>query len=166
MTKSGFVIIFVLICLTLAGAIIGNAVQDEQDIQYNHKIHIEEAGLECIDCHLNVATNARASIPNIGICVDCHDDIEVENEEERKVADYVTRNVEIPWKQIHQVPDHVYFSHRRHVLLGKIECIECHGDVANMEKPFVMAYAEIDMSWCLDCHEQGKVSEDCSVCHR
>ena len=136
-----------------------------QPIAYNHKIHVKEVGFACTDCHVNVESHARASIPNIGICRDCHDDIEVENPEERKVAEHVNNDVKIKWIQIHTVPDYVYFSHRRHVKLAQIECQTCHGDVSQMETPFVKPFTSIKMSWCIDCHARQGVTNDCYACH-
>ena len=140
--------------------------QSVQPIAYNHKIHIEEVGFACQDCHVNVEDHARASIPNIEICKDCHDDMDVENTEERKVAEHVDSDTKIGWVQIHTVPDFVYFSHRRHVKLAQIECETCHGEVSKMETPFVKPFASIKMSWCVDCHEQRGVTNDCYACHR
>jgi len=142
------------------------AQQTDQPIQYNHKIHIEDAGLECIDCHSNVGFNSRATIPNIEMCADCHDDTESDNEEQRKVAEYVNNGIKIPWVQVHSIPDYAYFSHRRHVVLGQIECESCHGKVAEMEKPFTKPMQLLKMDWCLDCHEQHQVNSDCYSCHR
>ena len=143
----------------------GSGGANDQPIRYNHKAHIE-GGFECSECHLNVETQARTSLPNIEICVDCHDDLEAENPEERKVAGFVTEKVRIPWVQIHSVPDYAYFSHRRHVTLGEIECESCHGAVSEMTQPFVQPFVEINMDWCVGCHEQRAVSVDCVACHR
>ncbi|MFQ5737576.1 MAG: cytochrome c3 family protein [Acidobacteriota bacterium] len=137
-----------------------------QPIGYSHKKHVEDAGLVCADCHRNVETKERASIPNIDVCGDCHDDTEVENPEEVRVAGYVTRAERIPWRQVHLVPDYAYFSHRRHVKLGQLECSLCHGDVARMEDPFLGPYRPIVMKWCTDCHEERAVTNDCYACHR
>ncbi|MEE9117347.1 MAG: cytochrome c3 family protein [Calditrichia bacterium] len=167
MGKPGIKILIILSCITLAGAIIGaSGDQGSQPIQYNHKLHVEEADLTCLDCHQNANTLSRASIPNISICGDCHDDVESENIEERKVAEYVVNGANIPWVQVHYVPDHAYFSHRRHVKLAQIECTTCHGDVSQMEKPFIDAFVVMEMEWCMDCHETRNVTKDCYACHR
>jgi Cytochrome c7 and related cytochrome c len=137
-----------------------------QPIVYNHQKHVAEMSMACLDCHANVETQARASIPNIKTCGDCHSDPEAENAELRKVAKYVADGVPIAWKQIHSVPDYVYFSHRRHVKLGEIECAVCHGDVSAMTTPFAKPFVPIKMKWCIDCHEQRAVSNDCAACHR
>jgi len=165
MTKSGLISFFLLSCIILVGVIIASAEKSIQPIQYNHKLHVEEADLTCLDCHLNAGSQARASIPNIYVCGDCHDDIESENLEERKVAQYVSDGIDIPWIQVHVVPDHAYFSHRRHVTLGQLDCSECHGEVVQMETPFVTPINPIEMEWCTDCHEQREVTNECYSCH-
>jgi len=151
-------------CFFLA-VIMAWAQQVLQPIQYNHKIHIDEAGLECVDCHQNVETQSRALIPNINVCSDCHDD-DTEDTELLKVAEYIENGLRIPWLQVHSVPDYAFFSHRRHVVLGQIECTSCHGDVAGMEKPFTTKQTLMDMDWCIDCHEKQQVNNDCYACHR
>jgi len=167
MRKLSIQILFILICLTLVSIFIGaSGDQNSQPILYNHKIHVDEADLTCLDCHQNANILARATIPNISICGDCHDDIESENTEEQKVAEYVINEASIPWVQVHNVPDHAYFSHRRHVELAQIECTDCHGDVSQMERPFIDSFVEIEMEWCMDCHEQRNVTNDCYACHR
>jgi hypothetical protein len=167
MAKPGIKILLILSCIIIASALIGASRHPgSQPIQYNHKLHVEEAGLTCLDCHKNATTLTRASIPNISICGDCHDDTESENMEERKVAEYVSLDAHIPWVQIHIVPDHVYFSHRRHVKLAQIDCMDCHGDVSQMERPFSIAFVNMEMEWCIECHEQRNVKNDCYTCHR
>ncbi len=159
-----------LLCFIFVGGFLGLLVGwgqgDEQGIRYNHKVHVKDVGLDCISCHANVQTNAKASIPNIEICSTCHNDVSTDNAEIKKVAEFVTNKKNIPWKQIHQVPDHAYFSHRRHIVLGKIDCASCHGNVAEMEKPFVKPFITIKMDWCRDCHKSRGVTNDCYACHR
>lgn len=161
-----FYFLFFMFVLGLFGRGISNTDSFRQPVEYNHKIHTEMVGFSCLDCHLNAENRARASIPNIELCGQCHQDPDVENEELQKVAIYVEKKIEVPWIQVHMVPDHVYFSHRRHVKLGQLECSVCHGEVAQRENPFVKSFIAIEMSWCIDCHEQRLVSNDCTACHR
>jgi len=163
---SNLVLFYLILSGSTAVVLTVWAENEVQPIVYNHKIHVEEVGLSCEECHVNVNMQARASIPNIQICGDCHNDVESEKQETRKVAKFVTDGNDIPWVQVHNVPDHAYFSHRRHVVLAQIECSICHGDVSKMEKPFTMPYTTIEMRWCLDCHEKRSVSTDCYACHR
>ncbi|MDP6931699.1 MAG: cytochrome c3 family protein, partial [Myxococcota bacterium] len=85
----------------------------------------------------------------------------------------------IQWERVHQLPDFVYFSHKRHVL-GGVECEECHGNVG---EDFTVARRvnTLEMGWCLECHkDHPKVEEnygaqaelrrselkDCITCHK
>ncbi|MBU1487913.1 cytochrome c3 family protein [bacterium] len=64
-----------------------------QPVEYNHSLHIENE-MVCVDCHKFVETQARATIPNIETCVECHDPEEplidpeiAETDEERRIAE-------------------------------------------------------------------------------
>ena len=89
-----------------------------------------------------------------------------ESKEEKKLVDYIQKNQSIPWIQVHRVPDHAYFSHRRHVSIGKVACLTCHGDVAKMTLPFSKPYLPIKMAFCIGCHAKNHVNTDCATCHR
>lgn len=137
-----------------------------QPILYNHKKHIEEAGLTCFDCHSLVMTHQKASIPNIEYCQNCHKEPMTNSKEEEKLVRYISNKERIPWVQVHRLPDHAYFSHRRHVTLGKIACQECHGDVSEMTLPFSRPAVVLKMKFCIRCHEKKRVNTDCATCHR
>ncbi|MFQ5865193.1 MAG: cytochrome c3 family protein [bacterium] len=137
-----------------------------QPVAYNHYIHVEENGMECLECHQYAEVNARASIPNIEVCRDCHEEAISESEAELTLLNYISENKKIPWRQIYFVPDHAYFSHRRHVKLAQLECAVCHGEVGKLTKPVTKPYVEIKMAWCIDCHDKNKVTSDCYACHR
>jgi hypothetical protein len=138
-----------------------------QPIEYSHKLHVQDEGLECIDCHLQVEEKPYATIPSIEVCTDCHDEEPIsESPEELKLVEHIKRDSTIAWKRIYRVPDHVYFSHRRHVVLGEISCASCHGNVAEQEAPVRSPQFDMHMDWCMDCHRENKVSNDCLSCHR
>lgn len=139
----------------------------EQPIQYNHKLHIQEVGSECVDCHRYVNVTARATIPNIGVCGECHEDEPItESTEELKLLEYVSSGERIPWKKVYRLPSHVYFSHRRHTVIGNIDCKVCHGDVREMASPIGKQHVSIKMGECMKCHEETGVDNDCTRCHR
>ena len=62
---------------------------------------------------------------------------------------------EIPWKRIHNLPDHVYFNHSQHVAVGKVACQKCHGEVEKME--VLKQYSTLSMGWCINCHRETEV---------
>jgi cytochrome c2 len=64
----------------------------------------------------------------------------------------------IKWVRIHNLPDHVYFNHQQHVVVGKVECQDCHGQV--QEQEVLSQYAPLSMGWCINCHRQRKVDFD------
>jgi hypothetical protein len=166
MKKVSLIIFSTFLAVLLVIIMAGESENSEQPILYNHKLHTEEVGLECQDCHVNAETHRRASIPNIEVCGNCHDDTEVENIQQVKVGNYVSQHQKIPWIQIHTVPDHAYFSHRRHVMLGKIDCKTCHGNVEKLEVPISEPFTSLEMDWCIECHKQRNVTTDCNTCHR
>ena len=143
-----------------------NYVSYSQPILYNHKKHTEEAGLTCFDCHSFVTTHQKASIPNIEYCQNCHKEAMTNSKEEEKLVRYINNKEQIPWIQVHRLPDHAYFSHRRHVTLGKLACQECHGNVAEMTLPFSKPAVSLKMEFCTKCHEKNRVNTDCATCHR
>jgi hypothetical protein len=138
-----------------------------QPIAYNHKIHVEEAELSCVDCHSTVEIMPAATIPNIEICQDCHSDEPIsDSPEEVELLKYIDEGKQIPWQRIYWVPDHVYFSHQRHVTIGELECTNCHGNVEELTEPSSYPVKILTMDNCIECHKQHKVSNDCLSCHR
>jgi len=139
--------------------------QIRQPIAFNHNIHVEELGIECVDCHLYATTSVRATIPNVENCADCHEEAQGDSVEEAKLIAYVTAGERVPWRKIYRVPDHVYFSHRRHSSIAAIDCEVCHGPVSQQVKPAARPYWKPTMNNCMECHEELGASNDCVHCH-
>lgn len=137
----------------------------QQPIGFNHNVHVEELGFECVDCHLYAMTSVRASIPNIENCADCHEEAQTESPEEAKLVEYIAAGEPVPWRKVYRLPDHVYFSHRRHASIGAIACEVCHGPVGDQVKPIDRPYWRPTMNNCIECHEESGVSNDCVYCH-
>lgn len=62
----------------------------------------------------------------------------------------------IPWVRIHNLPDHVYFSHQQHVMAGGVACQTCHGPIEEMET--VKQFSTLAMGWCINCHRETSVN--------
>jgi hypothetical protein len=71
----------------------------------------------------------------------------------------ITEAQEIPWVKVHDLPDFVHFTHKRHVKAG-LECQECHGEVQD-DMTVGRRVSELTMGWCLNCHESHpKIQEN------
>lgn len=137
-----------------------------QPIAFNHRAHVEEVGLPCEGCHEFVEKRQAASIPNRELCLDCHEEKITESPEADKIRQYERKGKAIPWVRITYLPDHVFFSHRRHVAFGKVECITCHGEMGMRERPPGRPLVRLAMETCMSCHQQRQVKNDCLTCHR
>ena len=67
------------------------------------------------------------------------------------LRDHYIKGEEVPWIKVHDLPDFVYFSHKRHVKSG-VACQECHGEI-QADHTVARRVGELTMGWCLNCHE-------------
>jgi len=165
-------------------------VSRQQPLQFNHKVHAEKAGMECVGCHELRADGSFSGIPGIAGCAGCHPEPQGPTQAEKQlVKDYVTPNREIPWLVYSRQPINARFSHARHVTAGKMKCEECHGEhgksttLAPYEENRVSGYSRkiwgsrmvrvglkpgdgMKMSDCESCHEKKGVEAGCLGCHQ
>jgi predicted CXXCH cytochrome family protein len=151
----------------LATAQIVWSAQQGQPIAFNHKAHVSQ-GLDCAICHLYVREQAFATLPRIEICLMCHSEKVSDSPEEAKIREFAAKKEPLKWVRLYRLsPDAAaYFSHRRHVTLGNIECATCHGPMAERTTPPAKALVSFSMDFCIACHEQKKVATTCVSCHR
>lgn len=142
----------------------GLGSKSEQPISFNHKKHLEQ-GLACDACHRYYHTENFSGMPDLKTCLECHKESVTKSNEEEKIRQFQQTGKEILWKRIYEQPDHVFFSHRRHVVLGKLSCQTCHGEMGQSEKPPTKPWVKMTMKWCMDCHTKSKVTNDCLACH-
>jgi len=142
----------------------GLSSKAEQPISFNHKKHLEQ-GLSCDACHRFFKTQTFSGMPDNPTCLECHKEPVTKSTEEEKIRQSQQKGKEIVWKRIYEQPDHVFFSHRRHVVLGKLSCQTCHGEIGQSEKPPTQPWVKMTMKWCMDCHTKNKVTNDCLACH-
>ncbi len=137
-----------------------------QPLPFSHKLHVAENELECIECHTRVLDHQRATLPLLEVCQDCHSEELTETELESQLLAFTTTGQAIPWQRIYAVPEHVYFSHRRHAALGGLACELCHGDVSSLDRPPPAPVVPLTMDGCMDCHAANNITNDCLACHR
>jgi mono/diheme cytochrome c family protein len=152
-----------------------------QPIQYSHRIHAGDNGIDCKYCHSSARVSKHSGIPSLNVCMNCHKSIyEVApatlaegaaigvdyNAEIKKLykavgwddaeQKYTGNSQPVKWVRIHNLPDFVYFNHSQHVTVAGVECQTCHGPVQEMEVMY--QFAPLTMGWCIDCHRTTDVN--------
>jgi len=143
--------------------------EPEQPIAFSHSIHAGQNGISCIYCHGGAEKSKHAGIPSVGTCMNCHNAVEegkiTGKAEIAKIYDavgwdpasrtYTGEEKPVVWVKVHNLPDHVYFNHQQHVVVGEIDCTTCHGEVKEMG--VAKQVSPLTMGWCIDCHNQTEV---------
>lgn len=136
--------------------------QPDQPIKFSHAVHAGQNQTSCLYCHFNAERSKFAGIPPANVCTNCHVLVKEGTRsgkfEIAKIYDALEKNEPIKWVKIHNLPDFVFFSHSQHVVAGKIDCIQCHGDVTKMDQ--VAQVQDLSMGWCINCHRTTKVQFD------
>ena len=126
----------------------------EQPVQYSHRLHAGQLGMDCQYCHTSVQSAAHSNIPATETCMNCHAQIQRESLLLVPVRESWATGKSIEWIKVHHLPDYAQFSHAVHVNNG-VGCETCHGRIDQME---IVAQAEpLSMGWCLECHRQPEL---------
>jgi hypothetical protein len=127
----------------------GQYIEVQQPVQFSHKHHVGDDGIDCRYCHTTVETSNTAGMPPTKTCMNCHSQIWAESPYLEIVRKSYQDNKPIEWTRVHDLPDFVYFNHSIHVNKG-VGCVSCHGRVDQM--PAVYQASSLQMEWCLSCH--------------
>ena len=162
----------------------------KQPIWFSHAIHNCQNEIDCQYCHSSASKSKHAGIPSANVCMNCHKGInkgtitgekEIAKIYEAIGFDATTKTYKenyeqkpIQWTKVHNLPDHVYFSHQQHVTVGKINCKQCHGPVEKYNVGHFPTADEINsqegidglvklekqpltMGWCIECHNKSSI---------
>ena len=183
-------VISAIVTLFLSGYSIGvvEEYQPSQPIAFPHAIHTGTNGIDCKYCHNSVTLSKSAGLPTVNVCMNCHKQINgrtpAQQEQIAKLyksagwdpvgaGKYTGKSTPIIWNKVHVLPDHVYFNHSQHVVVGGIDCKQCHGDMTKMvETAKVQPVSELNkiegnipltrptmtMGWCIECHGAKEIS--------
>ncbi|HTE20877.1 MAG TPA: cytochrome c3 family protein, partial [Armatimonadota bacterium] len=124
-------------------------VPREQPVQFSHKHHVGDDGIDCRYCHTSVDKADFAGMPSTHTCMTCHSQIWNDSPLLEPVRESFRTGKPIEWTRVHDLPDFTYFSHSIHVKKG-VGCVSCHGKVDEM--PLIWKEKDLTMAWCLDCH--------------
>ncbi|HSK71064.1 MAG TPA: cytochrome c3 family protein [Pyrinomonadaceae bacterium] len=129
----------------------GAFIEKQQPVQFSHKHHTGDDGIDCRYCHTTVETTATAGMPPTQTCMNCHNQLFADQPYLEPIRESFRENIPIQWERVHDLPDYVYFNHSIHVAKG-VGCSTCHGQIDNM--PAVFQVNTLQMEWCLSCHRQ------------
>lgn len=131
----------------------------DQPIKFSHQIHAGNNKTECLYCHHEADNSKSAGIPSVSTCMNCHNVVKTGtnsgNFEINKITRALNSGRPIEWIRIHNLPDHAYFNHSQHFVVGKVECQTCHGQVEKMH--ILKQESNLSMGWCVNCHRDTKV---------
>jgi hypothetical protein len=123
--------------------------QPVQPVDFSHKLHAGDLGMDCRYCHFTVERAAMAAVPPTETCMNCHWKVRAESVKLLPVRESWSNDTPIPWIRVHNLPDYAYFDHSAHLAAG-VGCVSCHGRIDQM--PIVTQVQPLSMGWCLDCH--------------
>lgn len=157
---------------TVARASMGEAVNDflgirptaVQPIEFPHKTHIAK-GLKCTDyCHDTVTRGPVAGLPSVKTCMICHSAIATDRPLIKQITALEAKHVDLSWQRVYGYPheSHVRFNHAPHIRAG-VDCTTCHGPIA--QQTVAQRNVDLNMGYCVKCHEQRHASNDCLTCH-
>ncbi len=129
----------------------GQYIERQQPVQFSHKHHTGDDGIDCRYCHTSVETSSSAGMPSTQTCMNCHSQIWADSPYLEPVRESLKTGVPIEWTRVHDLPDYVYFNHSIHVAKG-VGCASCHGQVDEM--PLMYQASSLQMEWCLQCHRE------------
>ncbi len=137
-----------------------------QPVAFNHRRHTQDLKIDCSMCHKYVNTGAHAGLPDGQTCKMCHQVQQGTSPEAARLTTLLTRGDVLQFNKLFRLPPHVRFTHRRHVGLAKLPCQDCHGAIADTDRPPARPLKIIRMQVCLDCHRASGQTQDCVECHR
>jgi hypothetical protein len=120
-----------------------------QPVQFSHKHHVGDDGIDCRYCHTSVEKSSFAGIPSTKICMNCHTQIWADSPLLEPVRASFRTGKSLEWTRVHNLPGFVYFDHSIHVNKG-VGCSTCHGRVDQMA--LMWRVNTLYMEWCLECH--------------
>ena len=165
-------IALVLLAMMAAGLLLsafGRHKVVEQPLPFRHDSHMRLEGMQCLYCHINARRSDVAGLPSLKRCMGCHENLKASTFDAKQrqalepLQKHWTAKAPVAWVKVYDQPDHVRFSHKRH-LEKEIACKECHGSVETMEH--VEEVIDWTMGRCVSCHMEQQASIDCVTCHK
>ena len=79
--------------------------QPKQPIDYSHKLHAGEIGIDCRYCHTAVETSPAAGLPPTQTCMNCHTLVKNDSKKLELLRKSWAEGKPLEWIRIHNLPD-------------------------------------------------------------
>ena len=156
-------VVLALACAALGCSAAASPAQEPPPVAFSHQKHAGENQIGCGVCHPYARHSPNAGLAPASVCMGCHKFTAKDRPDIQKLTAEFVAGRPLTWVRNHRVPDHVYFSHQRHLAKG-LDCKECHGDVAAMGLNHRVQ--DLKMGFCMECHRARQASIDCLTCHK
>ena len=127
----------------------GASAPQLQPVNFDHRHHVRDDGIDCQYCHHAVDRSAYAGVPSTDVCMNCHSQIWNDTPGLSRVRASYFGGEPIVWERVFTLPQFVFFNHAVHVNRN-VGCVSCHGRVDLMGQVYMPV--AMTMSWCIDCH--------------
>ena len=168
----------------------------KQPIEYSHRLHAGELGIDCGYCHTAAHRGRRAGIPAAAVCMNCHKSVtatfaairaedEAAKKEQRKAKAIVSPEIAKLYDALgldaNRQPDPSRSPtpiawQRVHRLPDYVTFdhrshvaagVSCQRCHGPVETmERVRQHATLEMGWCVNCHREQKATLDCGACHQ
>ncbi len=149
--------LFIFVILIAMTAFISMVSGGDVGITFSHRLHVQEMGAECADCHGAAESLASADnlMPDHDNCFVCHDESDTE-------CSLCHTNADDPSGVPHVTSYIAIFPHKTHIDQN-VKCLTCHKGVALSEE--VSSRHLPTMTQCQTCHGDFEAVGYCQQCH-
>jgi hypothetical protein len=81
----------------------------DQPLQFDHRHHVGDDGIDCRFCHREVERSSTAGYPSTATCMGCHAQIWIESPILEALRRSQITGQPIHWRRVYTLPEHVYF---------------------------------------------------------
>jgi hypothetical protein len=147
-----------------AGDFFGRRPDPVQPIEFPHNIHVGKQ-IACTEyCHETVTMGPVAGLPSVRTCMICHNTIATDRPRIKLITAMRERGRDLVWQRVYgyTAQAHVRFNHAPHIR-ADVGCATCHGDIG--KGTVATRNVDLNMGFCVNCHNEKKAPTDCLTCH-
>ena len=135
-----------------------------QPIDFPHNIHAGKQ-ITCTEyCHETVTMGPVAGLPSVRTCMICHNTIATDRPRIKQITAMREQGRDLVWQRVYgyTTQAHVRFNHAPHIR-ADVGCATCHGDIG--KGTVATRNVDLNMGFCVNCHNEKKAPVDCLTCH-